>query len=35
MDGRRVALRASHDPHFSMFAKVLWVAFLIYCMDTQ
>src|SRR5258707_14514562 len=26
----RVALRASHDPHFSMFA---W--FLLYCMDVQ
>src|SRR5882762_2045175 len=32
---KHVALRASRDPHFSMFAKVLWDWFLVYCMDVQ
>jgi hypothetical protein len=31
----RVALRASHDSHFSMFANVLRDSFLVYCMDVQ
>src|SRR5580692_3589387 len=31
----RVAWHASHDPHFSMFAEVLWGGFLVYCMDVQ
>src|SRR5713226_6367994 len=30
-----VVLRASRDPHFSMFAEVLWDGILIYCMDVQ
>lgn len=30
-----VAPRASPDLHFSMFAQVFWVGFLIYCMDVQ
>src|ERR1700736_1412532 len=30
-----VALRACNDVHFSMFAKVLWAGFLVYCMDVQ
>src|SRR5258708_18891645 len=32
---KHVALRASRDSHFSMFAKVLWGRFLVYCMDVQ
>src|SRR5258707_7416641 len=32
---KQVALRASRDSHFSMFAKVLWDWFLLYCMDVQ
>src|ERR1700722_20351612 len=31
----RVGSLASRDPHFSMFAKVLWNGFLVYCMDVQ